>query len=102
MDMVISYNDKPRWFIKFFTKKDMKKKLICTILLVSFNILSTEEKTVSDLTVEELTQIVREIIQESLEKCLVSGSMEGRAKVNLAVVGSVEAKMVCDFEEKLD
>jgi hypothetical protein len=28
--------------------------------------------------------------------------MEGRAKVNLAVVGSVEAKMVCDFEEKLD
>ena len=64
--------------------------------------LSTEEKTVSDLTVEELTQIVREIIQESLEKCLVSGSMEGRAKVNLAVVGSVEAKMVCDFEEKLD
>ena len=47
-------------------------------------------------------EIVREIIQESLEKCLVSGSMEGRAKVNLAVVGSVEAKMVCDFEEKLD
>jgi len=28
--------------------------------------------------------------------------MEGRAKVNLAVVGSVKAKMVCDFEEKLD
>jgi hypothetical protein len=80
----------------------MKKKLICAILLVSFNVLSTEEKTVSDLTVEELTQIVREIIQESLEKCLVSGSMEGRAKVNFAVVGSVEAKMVCDFEEKLD
>ena len=64
----------------------MKKKLICAILLVSFNILSTEEKTISDLTVEELTEIVREIIQESLEICLVSGSMEGRAKVNLAVV----------------
>ena len=77
----------------------MKKKLICAILLVSFNILSTEEKTVSDLTVEELTQIVREIIQESLEKCEVSGSMKGRAKVNLAVVGSVEAKMYCNFEK---
>ena len=25
--------------------------------------------------------------------------MEGRAKVNLAVVGSVEAKMYCNFEE---
>ena len=80
----------------------MKKKLICAILLVSFNILLTEEKTISNLTVEELTQIVREIVQESLEKWLVSGSMEGRAKVNLAVVGSVEAKMVCNFEDKLD
>ena len=80
----------------------MKKKLICAIFLVSINILTTEEKTIGDLTVEELTQIVRAIVQESLEKCLVSGSMEGRAKVNLAVVGSVEAKMVCDFEEKLD
>ena len=80
----------------------MKTKLTCAILLLSLNPLATEEKIVSDLTVEELTQIVREIIQESLEKCLVSGSMEGRAKVNLAVVGSVEAKMVCDFEEKLD
>ena len=80
----------------------MKKKLICAIFLLSINILTTEEKTISDLTVEELTQIVREIVQESLEKCLVSGSMEGRAKVNLAVVGSAEAKMVCDFEEKLD
>ena len=39
------------------------------------------------------------ILQESLEKCEVSGSMEGRAKVNLAVVGSVEAKMYCNFEE---
>ena len=80
----------------------MKKKLICAIFLINFNILTTEEKTISDLTVEELTQIVREIVQESLEKCLVSGSMEGRAKVNLAVIGSVEAKMICDFEEKLD
>ena len=54
------------------------------------------------MCIRDRTQIVREIVQESLEKCLVSGSMEGRAKVNLAVVGSVEAKMVCDFEEKLD
>ena len=44
----------------------MKKKLICAILLLSFTIISTEEKAISNLTVEELTQIVREIIQESL------------------------------------
>ena len=47
---------------------------------------------------EELTQIVRLIIQESLEECKVTGTMKGRAKVNLAVVGSVEAKMECSFE----
>ena len=45
-----------------------------------------------------MTQFVRLIIQESLEECEVTGTMKGRAKVNLAVVGSVEAKMECSFE----
>jgi len=57
---------------------------------------------VGDLTVEQLTEIVRTILQESLQKCFVTGSMKGRAKVNLAVVGSVEAKMECYFDEELD
>ena len=58
--------------------------------------------TVGDLTVEQLTEIVRTILQESLQKCLVTGSMKGRAKVNLAVVGSVEAKMECNFDQDLE
>ena len=77
----------------------MKKILFTLILSSSFLIQSDNSRTIDKLTVDELTQIVRAILQESLEKCEVIGSMEGRAKVNLAVVGSVEAKMYCNFEE---
>ena len=69
----------------------MKKILFTLILSSSFLIQSDNSRTIDKLTVDELTQIVRAILQESLEKCEVSGSMKGRAKVNLAVVGSVEA-----------
>ena len=57
----------------------MKKILFTLILGCSFLIQSGDSRTI--------------------DKCEVSGSMEGRAKVNLAVVGSVEAKMYCNFEE---
>ena len=77
----------------------MKKTLFTLILSCSFLIQSDNSKTIDKLTVDELTQIVRVILQESLEKCEVIGSMEGIAKVNLAVIGSVEAKMYCNFEE---
>ena len=77
----------------------MKKILFTLILSSSFLIQSDNSRTIDKLTVDELTQIVRAILQESLEKCEVSGSMKGRAKVNLAVVGSVEAKMYCNFEK---
>tara|TARA_B100001057_G_scaffold447252_1_gene486603 strand:+ start:942 stop:1196 length:255 start_codon:yes stop_codon:yes gene_type:complete len=76
----------------------MKKILITFLLTLSLVTHSEEEVTVASLSVEELTNIVRTIIQESLQKCSVSGTMQGRAKVNLAVVGSVEAKMECDFD----
>ena len=65
----------------------------------SFLIQSDNSRTIDKLTVDALTEIVRAILQESLEKCEVSGSMKGRAKVNLAVGGSVEAKMYCNFEK---
>ena len=58
-----------------------------------------EKRLVSELTIEELTQTVRKIVEESIEKCTVAGTMEGRARVNLAVEGEVVAKMECDFEE---
>ena len=58
-----------------------------------------EKRLVSELTIEELTETVRKIVEESIEKCTVTGTMEGRARVNLAVEGEVVAKMECDFEE---
>ena len=58
-----------------------------------------EDRFVSELTITELTEIVRNIVEESIEQCVVSGTMEGRAKVNLKVEGEVIAKMECEFEE---
>ena len=40
------------------------------------------------------------IVEESIEQCTVTGTMEGRAKVNLRVEGEVIAKMSCEFESK--
>ena len=58
-----------------------------------------DKRLVSELTIEELTETVRKIVEESIEKCTVAGTMEGRARVNLVVEGEVVAKMECDFEE---
>ena len=53
---------------------------------------SKEERFVSELTITELTEIVRNIVEESIEQCVVSGTMKGRAKVNLKVEGEVIGK----------
>tara|TARA_B100001173_G_scaffold307554_1_gene316345 strand:- start:447 stop:722 length:276 start_codon:yes stop_codon:yes gene_type:complete len=58
-----------------------------------------EERFVSELTISELKEIVRTIVEESIEQCVVSGTMSGRAKVNLKVEGEVIAKMECEFED---
>ena len=47
-----------------------------------------------------MKQIVRLIVEESIEQCTVTGTMQGRAKVNLKVEGEVVAKMTCDFEQE--
>ena len=60
----------------------------------------TDERKVSDLLINELKEIVRLIVEESIEQCTVTGTMEGRAKVNLKVEGEVVAKMTCDFEKE--
>jgi hypothetical protein len=39
--------------------------------------------------------VVKTIVQDTLQACEVQGAMEGRAKMNLAVVGEVNAKLVC-------
>ena len=80
-------------------------KFILVLLLFTSAVFAKsdqDDKKVSDLTVQELTETVRSIVQESIEKCVVAGTMEGRAKVNLAVVGSVVAQMSCNFDEVTD
>ena len=59
-----------------------------------------DDKKVADLTVKELTETVRAIVQESIEKCVVAGTMEGRAvPLSLKVEGEVVAKMTCNFNQ---
>ena len=80
----------------------MKKLILITASLFSLCIASDDlnEKKISDITVEQLTDIVRQIVQETIEKCVVTGDMEGRAKLNLAVEGEVVAQMICKFDEE--
>ena len=79
------------------------KLLLPIIFLMSVFLFATEEsdeRKVSDLSINELKEIVRLIVEESIEQCTVTGTMEGRAKVNLKVEGEVVAKMTCDFEKE--
>ena len=79
------------------------KLLLPIILLIPAFLFATEEtdeRKVSDLSINELKEIVRLIVEESIEQCTVTGTMEGRAKVNLKVEGEVVAKMTCDFEKE--
>ena len=79
------------------------KLLLPIIFLIPVFIFATEEtdeRKVSDLSINELKEIVRLIVEESIEQCTVTGTMEGRAKDNLKVEGEVVAKMTCDFEKE--
>ena len=76
------------------------KKIILLLLTLPLIITadSTQDKRlVSELSINELKEIVRSIVEESIEQCVVTGTMEGRAKVNLKVEGEVIAKMECEF-----
>ena len=78
----------------------MKYILLVIFLLPNFAIADndSDDRKVSELSIDELKQIVRMIVEESIEQCIVTGTMEGRAKVNLKVEGEVVAKMSCEFE----
>ena len=80
----------------------MKYILLVIFLLPNFATAANEsdDRKVSELSIDELKQIVRMIVEESIEQCIVTGTMEGRAKVNLKVEGEVVAKMSCEFEPK--
>ena len=65
---------------------------------------SNDSPLVSELSVEQFSEVVKAIVQQTLEECAVEGDMEGKAKLNLQVTGDVTAKIVCntnsDAEEK--
>ena len=56
---------------------------------------SNDSPLVSDLSVEQFSEMVKAIVQQTLEECAVEGDMEGKAKFNLDVTGDVTAKIVC-------
>ena len=80
----------------------MKYILLVIFLLPNFAVAAndSDDRKVSELSIDELKQIVRMIVEESIEQCTVTGTMEGRAKVNLKVEGEVIAKMSCEFKSK--
>ena len=39
------------------------------------------------------------VVQETLAYCMVTGEMQGRARLNLDVEGEVIARLECDFNE---
>tara|TARA_B100000927_G_scaffold288759_1_gene284000 strand:- start:26433 stop:26690 length:258 start_codon:yes stop_codon:yes gene_type:complete len=74
---------------------------ILILYFFSFGLFAQDKDTkISEITVDELTEVVRTIVQETLENCSVTGEMNGRAKINLEVEGEVIARIVCEFEAK--
>ena len=72
--------------------------LILILYFFSFGLFAQDKDTkISEITVDELTEVVRTIVQETLENCSVTGEMNGRAKINLEVEGEVIARIVCEF-----
>ena len=71
--------------------------MLLTLPLIITADTTQDKRLVSELSINELKEIVRSIVEESIEQCVVTGTMEGRAKVNLKVEGEVIAKMECEF-----
>ena len=61
----------------------MKFILLGIFLLPNFVIAAndSDDRKVSELSIDELKQIVRMIVEESIEQCTVTGTMEGRQKL---------------------
>ena len=78
-------------------------KIILILLLLTQTVFANtdqDDRKVADLTVQELTETVRSIVQESIQKCVVAGNMEGRAiPLSLKVEGEAIAKMSCNFKK---
>ena len=60
---------------------------------------SNDSPVVSDLSVEQFSEVVKAIVLQTLEECTVEGDMEGKAKLNLDVIGDVSARIVCNTND---
>ena len=74
-------------------------RLLIILFPLVINAEEVKMQKISEITVEDLTNIVRMIVQETLANCMVTGEMKGRAKFNLDVEGEVIARLECKFEE---
>ena len=77
----------------------MKRLLVLLLLPLFINAEDIKDQKISDISVEDLTNIVRMVVQETLAYCMVTGEMQGRARLNLDVEGEVIARLECDFKE---
>ena len=77
----------------------MKRLLVLLLLPLFINAEDVKDQKISDISVEDLTNIVRMVVQETLAYCMVTGEMQGRARLNLDVEGEVIARLECDFQK---
>ena len=74
-------------------------RLIILLVPMFLHAEDIQDQKISDISVEDLTNIVRMVVQETLAYCMVTGEMQGRARLNLDVEGEVIARLECDFKE---
>ena len=93
--------------MKYFSKLINRIILFCFLMLLPLPSLSQGAtkpdtvRTVSEMTIQELKEVVQDIVEESIEKCVVAGTMEGRpVPLSLKVEGEVVAKMTCNFDKE--
>ncbi len=93
--------------MKYFCKIITHISLCIFLMLLPYALFSQEtlkpdtERTVSEMTIQELKEVVQDIVEDSIEKCVVDGIMEGRAvPLSLKVEGEVVAKMTCNFDKE--
>ena len=75
-------------------------RLLILLLPMTLHSEDVSQKKIAEISVEDLTNIVRMIVQEAMTNCTVTGEMNGRAKLNLDVEGEVVARLECIFEEE--
>ena len=75
-------------------------RLLILLVPMTLNSEDVSQKKIAEISVEDLTNIVRMIVQEAMTNCTVTGEMNGRAKLNLDVEGEVVARLECIFDEE--